>query len=180
MQAGGFGRSHQSNVQPSKNWTWKMLNWIGSHPRENSTAVKLPQYFHLISAREPRIRWFMSLCCVALYEHDSPEKNSVNFCVRHWDKQPSLHRPLLGSIWKATVGAGLFKRTASVANNGMQLHCKTLAFSTTIYCEDDVKWEIISSFCTIHTMSCARILGRETCHTRYSWYSVYLVLVEYL
>ena len=81
---------------------------------------------------------FVSVCCVASCEHDSPGQNSVNKCVRHGDRQPSLDRPLLGSIWKATVGAGLSKKSASNANDGMQSHGETLAFSTTIYCKDDV------------------------------------------
>jgi hypothetical protein len=77
---------------------------------------------------------FVSVGCVASYEHDSPGQNSVNMCVRHGDKQPSLQIQLLGRIWKATVRAGLLKKSASVANDDMQSHGETLAFSTTIYC----------------------------------------------
>jgi hypothetical protein len=75
---------------------------------------------------------FVSVHCPSSCEH-SPEQNSVNMSVRHGDRQSSLHRPLLGSIWKATVGAWLFKRSASNANDGMQSHGETLAFNTTIF-----------------------------------------------
>ncbi len=68
---------------------------------------------------------------------------------------------------KVAVGAGLFKKSACVANDGMQSHCEMVAFSTTIYSRLDVTWGIISFSCTIYTTSCARILGGETCHT---WY----------
>jgi len=60
---------------------------------------------------------------------------------------------------------GLIVKSATVVLNGLQSHCWTLASKTRKHFFGDVIIGISPLHRRIYITSCARILGRETCHT---------------
>ena len=78
------------------------------------------------------------------------------------------------------VGVRQLARSASIANNGMQYHCRTHAFNTRRSSKSDVTYVYSFPSRTFHTATCANDIRGETCHmsqlpehqcVRYVWRS---------
>jgi hypothetical protein len=93
--------------------------------------------FHSNTGREPSTQQSFCVRCMNIVTLHTTASNARDGLG---DKQPSPHRALLGSICRVTVRAGLFKKSASVANDGMQSHRESLAFNTTKQSKYDVTW----------------------------------------